>query len=214
MNFTRRAFSLIELLCVIAVIAVLAGIIIPIVSKVRQNSHRIECANNLRQVAMAIHLYSQDNNGYLPGPLLGGQFAYYKDGIGQISGFIREYGDFKLTSEDSPRITALICSASDELIDGDYPRYYSTRQTYVQTVSNDRTIPFGRPNGDPSKVTQAMRITNILDPQSEWMMRDFDALVAKSYLGNDSVSQQVAHGDFRNTSFFDGHVEAVPVDEE
>ncbi|MGE9293652.1 MAG: type II secretion system protein [Puniceicoccales bacterium] len=209
----RRAFSLIELLSVIAIIALLAGIIIPIIGRVRQHSHSVECSNNLRQVAMAIHLYGQDNNGALPGPLLGGQLADYKMGTGQISGFIREYGDFELTNETSPKIKALICPGSDELIEGDTPRYYSTRQTYVQTLSNDRAIPFGRPNGDPSKTAQAVRIMNILDPQSEWMMRDIDAIGAASYAGNDNVCQQIAHGDFRNVSFFDGHVEAVPVNE-
>ncbi|AHF90221.1 N-terminal cleavage protein [Opitutaceae bacterium TAV5] len=59
-------FTLIELLTVIAIIGILAAIILPTVSRVRKTARKIQCANNMRQIATAMLLYANDHRGNLP----------------------------------------------------------------------------------------------------------------------------------------------------
>lgn len=62
----RCGFTLVELLTVIAIIGVLAGILIPTVGTVMKRVHTAKCANNLRQLYTATIAYAADNEQYLP----------------------------------------------------------------------------------------------------------------------------------------------------
>jgi len=98
-----KAFTLIELLVVVAIISVLAAMLLPALQKAKDTGMQIRCVGNIRQVAMAMLMYVDDNNSYLPcvrDPSLGYDYGGW---MYQIASYLRA------NMSSIPRNSVLYC---------------------------------------------------------------------------------------------------------
>ncbi|HEY7120224.1 MAG TPA: prepilin-type N-terminal cleavage/methylation domain-containing protein [Tepidisphaeraceae bacterium] len=65
----RTAFTFVELLIVIGIIALLLGILLPVISRARASGYSVSCLSNLHQISTAFNLYANDNQGRFPDPV-------------------------------------------------------------------------------------------------------------------------------------------------
>jgi prepilin-type N-terminal cleavage/methylation domain-containing protein len=85
----RPAFTLVELLVVIAIIGVLVALLLPAVQTAREAARRMQCGNNLKQMALALHNY-HNTNGAFPSGALRGVCGYKMGWVVRIFPFIEQ----------------------------------------------------------------------------------------------------------------------------
>ncbi len=99
-------FTLVELLVVIAIIGVLVALLLPAVQSAREAARRASCANNLTQMAIAIHNYEMAHGVYPPGtidasgPIVNKPSGYHHSWIVQILPYIEEQVAYKLLDKN------------------------------------------------------------------------------------------------------------------
>ena len=89
----QGGFTLVELLVVIGIIALLISILLPALGKAREQAKTVKCAANLRSAVQALHIYTSENKGWLPGPHTSG--AIWKSGVDSI-------GPLEGSSDETP----------------------------------------------------------------------------------------------------------------
>lgn len=82
------AFTLVEILAAIAIMGCLAAILFPALATARQKAHQGDCVSNLRQIGMALALYSQDNDGHYPPPVPRTDIATLGSWLTELSAYL------------------------------------------------------------------------------------------------------------------------------
>ncbi|MGA2497460.1 MAG: prepilin-type N-terminal cleavage/methylation domain-containing protein [Tepidisphaeraceae bacterium] len=132
----RSAFTLVELLVVIGIIALLISILLPALARAKNSAGRVQCGSNLRQLGMAIMLYANDNRGYAPLPASGDVGHQPDDFIYWQGTYVNTVGAF----EQGPLVKYLKV-ASDKA--------RNIFRCPIDTAALNRTAQPGRPDPYP-----------------------------------------------------------------
>jgi prepilin-type N-terminal cleavage/methylation domain-containing protein len=166
----RTGFTLIECLVVIAIIAVLIGLLLPAVQKVREAGRRIESTNNLKQIMLAVHNYADGHQRQLPNidgtapnrnqSVLAALLPYLEQqNAGDLQGPIKNY-----LSPADPTIAESLSEggiiASSYAANG---RVFIPGAAYPQSIPDgtSNTIGFGEHYSDCAGTPFAVYLTNV-----------------------------------------------------
>lgn len=203
----RCGFTLIEILTVVAILAVLAAIVVPLAAGFVQRGHAAKSTSNLRQIALLANSYAADNNGYYPRDPRG---RYHPSHLMlDYDGFLRD-ADGKVIDEAEPAANSIFRSPGETRptdVDG-LPWYQShyTFNFYLITTAQEMA---GLNGTNPCR-----RPVHAIDNPSKVF------LVADSATRYPTGAERRKYA-FRNgpdkrwyVAFVDGHVESVAKREE
>ncbi len=123
---TRRGFTLIEMLVVMAIISILASMLLPALSKAKSKANRIACISNLKQVGLAFRLWNDDNEDRYP--------FQVDPSNGGSQGLTEAWRHFVVLAEDLVTPKLLRCQSDREK---DWALNFSNQPNGLQTLKNE-----------------------------------------------------------------------------
>jgi len=207
-----RAFTLVELLVVIGIIAILIALLLPAMTKARIASVQIKCMAQHRQLMMAVLLYSNESSGWGPrhGTTVDGRFLtwYHQPVLGRFLGNrMRWHGDGQNT-------TRIIYCAARPWPDGDFSADklgIGINTRHGSRIARDQTTNPINPQR-PFKFTRIKRPAQVLylvDTGSWVWEKTYDGDPLSTWTGGGTSGAVVyRHGQNTVVSFADGHVAA------
>lgn len=163
----RAAFTLVEILTVIAIVGILAAIIIPVVGKVRQSAKRTQSVSNLKSIAQGVHLYVAENKGRLPRLRHEDDFWTY-----QLENYIGK----RVRTETKPGEIAYV---SPVLLDPLCPKHHALGDYGINDwfVKSDTNEPFSNIQ-NPSRVILVACVRETDPDQGTWRLYTAGAISA------------------------------------
>ena len=214
MNSKRVAFTLIELLTVIAIIAILAAILIPAISNVRKSANEANCTSNLRQISAAYLLMIADNKNILIP-------AIPAEGSGSALN-TKWYNEKNKTNLTWNISLASFMEGSkkdgrkwNRFNDFNCPEALEKIEEASERSSYGFNHFVGKTNAGDGSFRGVVRIEQLSDPSRTVMFGDTKANnVGNNTLQNlDHTSIYAWHGGTAKISYFDGSVGSVTLEE-
>ena len=208
MRQRQRAFTLIEMLTVVTVIAILAALIFPLASRMTMTARKSQNISDLRQVYLAIISYTTDHDGLLPGPCYTSVTAEYKHNDRSLSRLLVPYLISVKASETKPGEDGIVPQLLPAQYKAHFPNATISRPYNLNALNytdEDYQYPFGYP---PPTVRQPKKFVTVPDQANNELLYGLDM---KNVNGNPGWAGQLTpgplYGSTRLYLMWDGHVE-------
>ena len=133
-----RAFSLIELLCVIAIIAILAALLLPAVSRAKTRATRLQCIDHLHQAGIAFESFAHDHNGQFPMTVSasqGGSLEFVQNASLIQGQFYFGFRHFQALSNELVTTKIVVCPADTRVAGTNWPTLRNENVSYFVGVN-------------------------------------------------------------------------------
>lgn len=211
---SRRAFTLVELLVVIAIIGVLIGLLLPAVQAARQAARRIQCANNLKQIGLAMHMHCNTYGGKFPRSTHG-TMEFEKTWIYTLAPFMENVDSVRICPED-PRGREKLENQGTSYILNEYicePGVDEARNINFLQSTSRTIVVFTASDSRGTAITEDHTHSRnwFRSPTSATWNRIVSDIQPDRFSGPPlgSPADKRAVG-FANYLFADGHVELIP----
>jgi prepilin-type N-terminal cleavage/methylation domain-containing protein/prepilin-type processing-associated H-X9-DG protein len=160
-----RAFTLVEMLTVIAIISILAALLLPVLDKSEGRAKRIVCVNSMEQVGLAFHTFSNDHNGKYPMAIStndGGSMEYVQSGFEAGEEFYTSFRHFQMLSSELVFPQTLVCPADTRVASTNFPGLQNENLSYFVGVESTFDKPTTVLAGDRNLATNSFNQPTIL----------------------------------------------------